>query len=183
MQNLLNAGTILGVTFGVGAAVLFLMPFLKKKNIKVDEVIKKLDSVLDGADAAIIVADKILPVNPILDVLKTLENYTRIGVDQAEQLCIDSKLSKDERNAKSKETTYAALKLLKVEVTPDVEKIIDGIIEAEVLALGHKDLTEAEKQAQLQQLQTQATQLQTDNTQLKQTITKIQGAVQVAAVQ
>ncbi|MBX4266520.1 hypothetical protein [Clostridium estertheticum] len=181
MQNLLNVGTILGVAFGIGTAVLFLMPFLKKKNIKVDEIINKLDSVLDGADAAIIVADKILPANPILDILKTLEKYTRIGVDQAEQLCIDSKLSKDERNAKSKETTYAALKLLKVEVTPDVVKIVDGVIEAEVLALGHKDLTEAEKQTQLQQVQLQATQLQTENTQLKQTIATIQGAVQVVA--
>ena len=181
MQNLLNVGTILGVTFGVGAAVLFLMPFLKKKNVKVDEVLKKMDTVLNGADAFITVADKILPVNPIVDILKVVEKYARIGVNQAEQLFIASKLGKDERNAKSKETIYAALKLLNIKVTPGIEKIVDGAIEAEVLALGHKDLTEAEKQAQLQQVQAQATQLQTENVQLKQTITTIQGAVQVVA--
>ena len=181
MQNLLNVGTILGVALGIGAAVLFLMPFLKRKNIKVDEVIKKMDAVLDGADAVINVADGILPVNPIVDVLESICKYAHIGVDQAEQLYIASKLGKDERNAKSKETTYAALKLLKVEVTPDVKKIVDAVIEAEVLALGHKDLTESEKQVQLQQLQVQTTQLQTDNTKLKQTIATIQGAVQIVA--
>ena len=181
MQNLLNVGTIIGVAFGVGAAVLFLMPFLKKKNIKVDEVIKKMDAVLDGADAVITVADGILPVNPVVDILETISKYARIGVHQAEQLYIASQLPKDERNTKSKETTYAALKLLKVDVTPDVIKIVDGAIEAEVLALGHKDLTETEKQAQLQQVQAQATQLQSANTQLKQTIATIQGAVQVVA--
>ena len=180
MQNLLNVGTILGVTFGVGAAVLFLMPFLKKKNIKADEVIKKMDTVLTGADAFITVADKILPVNPIVDILKVVEKYARIGVHQAEQLFIASKLGEDERYVKSKETIYAALKLLNVEVTLDVVKIVDGAIEAEVLALGHKDLTEAEKQVQLQQVQAQATQLQTENVQLKQTITTIQGVVHVA---
>ncbi len=180
MQNLLNVGTILGATFGVGAAVLFLMPFLKKKNIKVDEVIKKIDAVLDGTDAIITVADKILPVNPIVDILKVVEKYAHIGVHQAEQLFIASKLGEDERYVKSKETIYAALKLLNIKVTPGIEKIVDGAIEAEVLALGHKDLTEAEKQAQLQQVQAQATQLQTENAQLKQTITTIQGAVQVA---
>ena len=181
MQNLFNVGTILGVALGIGAAVIFLMPFLKKKNIKVNEVIKKMDAVLDGADAVINVADGILPVNPIVDVLGTISKYARIGVNQAEQLYITSQLPKDERNIKSKETTYAALELLKVEVTPNVKKIVDGAIEAEVLALGHKDLTEVEKQTQFQQVQAQATQLQTENIQLKQTIATIQGAVQVVS--
>lgn len=180
MQNLLNVGTILGVALGIGAAVLFLFPFLKEKNIKADEIIKKMDTVLNGADTIINVADTILPTNPIVDVLKVVEKYAHIGVHQAEQLFIASQLPKDERNAKSKETIYAALKLLNVEVTSDVIKIVDGAIEAETLALGHKDLTETEKQAQLQQVQAQATQLQAENTQLKQTITTIQGAVQVA---
>ena len=181
MQNLLNVGTILGVTSGVVATMLVLFPLLKKKSVKVEEVLKKVDAVLDGTDAVITVADTILPVNPVFDTLKVVGKYAHIGVQQAEQLYINSKLSKEERNAKSKEIIYAALKLLDIEPTQGIDTIIDGTIEAETLALGHKDLTEAEKQAQLQQVQIQATQLQTENAQLKETITTIQGAVQVVA--
>ncbi|MPQ32426.1 hypothetical protein E4V42_13390 [Clostridium estertheticum] len=180
MQNLLNVGTILGVTLGVVTTMLVLFPLLKKKGIKVDEVLQKVDMALNGADAVITVADKIMPVNPVLDTLKVVEKYGHIGVHQAEQLCINSKLGKDERNAKSKETIYAALKLLNIEPTEEIDTIINGIIEAETLALGHKNLTEVEKQAQLQKVQARATQLQTENVQLKQTIATIQGAVQVA---
>ncbi|GCD13306.1 hypothetical protein [Clostridium tagluense] len=181
MQNLLNVGTILAVAFGIGAATLFLLPLLKKKGVKIDEVLEKAEIVLGGGQAIINAADKLLPGNPTVDILNLAEKYAIIGVHQAEQLYIKSKLGKNERNTKSKETIAAALKLLNIEVTADVETVINGVIEAECLALGHKDLTETEKQSQLQQFQVQASQLQAENTQLKQTIATIQGAVQVAA--
>ncbi|APC41042.1 hypothetical protein [Clostridium estertheticum] len=180
MQNLLNVGTVLGVTLGVVATMLVLFPLIKRKDVKVDEVLQKVDVALNGAGAVIAVADKIMPVNPAFDILKVVEKYVHVGVHQAEQLCINSKLGKDERNAKSKEIIYAALKLLNIEPTEEIDTIINGTIEAETLALGHKDLTEVEKQAQLQKVQVRASQLQVENVQLKQTIATIQGAVQVA---
>lgn len=177
MSNLLNAGTVLGVTLVIGAIFLILFPYLKKKNVKVDEVLQKTDMVLDGVNTVVGVADKLLPGNPAVSILKTIEKYAHVAVNQAEQLYITSQLAKDQRNIKAKETIYSTLKLLNVEITPEVEKIIDGAIEAEVLALGHKDKSEEEKAAEKENLQKQLADVTIENNQLKQTLTQIQSTV------
>lgn len=177
IQMLLIGGVVGGVIGFLGA-----IPYLKKKGIDTEDVLKKTDVVLDGADVVIGIADKIMPMNPIVSILKIVDKYVHIGVSQAEQLYLTSLLPKDERNAKARETIYAALNLLKINRTPEMERIIDGAIETEVLALGHKEPSEAEKEVEKQALKTQVTQLTTERDTLKNTINTITTAASTAQV-
>ena len=46
-------------------------------------------------------------------------------------------LKPDERKDAARAFVVDALKLTKTEITPEIERLIDGAIEAEVLTLGH----------------------------------------------
>lgn len=139
MSNINVLFIILGTGIGVITSVAILLPLLKKKGINADDILKKADTAIDGADGVIQIADKIIPNNPAINILKVVEKYAKIGVGQAEQMYIASNLNGDERNTKAKDTVYTALDLMGIQKTPQIEKIIDGTVEAEVLALGHKE--------------------------------------------
>ena len=145
MSNVNLLFAILGTGIGVVTSVAVFLPLLKKKGVNTGEILKKADTALDGANGVIQIADKIIPNNPAINILKAVEKYAKIGVGQAEQMYIASNLNGDERNAKAKDTIYAALDLLGVQKTPQIQKIVDGTVEAEVLALGHKDDKAPEK--------------------------------------
>lgn len=114
------------------------LPLFIKKGIDAGEYIKNTNSIVDKAEMLIDAADMIFPGNPAINILKLIEDWVKKGVHGAEQLYIASQLSSDERKEKAKETIYAVFKLVNIKITPELEKIIDGSIEAEVLALGHK---------------------------------------------
>lgn len=139
MNNATIIGITLLVTLGIMGVVVGLMPILAKKGINVNEVLEKTDMVVYGVGTAVGIADKLFPNNPTVDIVAKIQNYARLGVHEAEQLYIASYLNKNERNVKAKDTIYAALKLLNIERNAEIDTIIDGAIEAECLALGHKE--------------------------------------------
>ena len=61
-----------------------------------------------------------------------------VGVGQAEQLYNIGQLEPGERKDAARQYVTQAVALMGVEVTPEVTKLIDGAIEAEVLNLRHK---------------------------------------------
>lgn len=142
MINLSNSLTILCAVLVVVTCVVALVsvgiPALTKKGVNVGKYIKTADTVVDKASTIIKASDEMLPNNPIIGTIKLIEKWAQIGVNYAEQLYNTSQLEKDERNAKAKEQVYTVLKMLKIDASPEIDKIIDGAIEAEVLALGHK---------------------------------------------
>lgn len=182
MLNLSNSLTIVCAVLVIITCVVVLVnvgiPALTKKGVDLDKYIKTADAVVDKAGALIQASDSLLPNNPIVNTVKIIEKWAKVGVDYAEQLYNTSKLDKEARNDKAKEQVYAVLKLLGVETTPEIDKIIDGAIEAEVLALGHTPVDIKQYQEAQQQLQAQNTQLQQENTQLKETINSVQTTVQ-----
>lgn len=192
MSSIILVSCVIGIAVGMGATVLFMFPILKKKGVKTEEILQKVDKGLDATDGVLKIAEGILPDNKAIDVLEKIQKYAKMGVNQAEQLCIASTLPADQRNAKAKDTIYAALQLAGIDKTPEVDKVVDGALEAEVLALGHapvdvKLLQDAKSQleaqnAQLQtekgQLQDSNAQLKNENDQLKQTIQTVTTAVQ-----
>lgn len=163
------------VTIGINIGI----PALKNRGIDVKKYIDGADTVIEKANTIIEATDSILPNNPIVNTIKVVEKWAKIGVDYAEQLYNTSKIEKDGRNDKAKEQVYTALKLLGLEITPDIDKIIDGTIEAEVLALGHTPVDIKQYKEVQQQLQTQNDQLQQENAQFKQVINSVQTTVQV----
>ncbi len=113
------------------------LPFFINKGINSGAYIKTVNDAVDKAGVVMDAADKILPGNAAINTLKLIENWAQKGVHGAEQLYIASQLHPDKRKEKAEETIYAALELANINTTPELKKIVDGAIEAEVLALGH----------------------------------------------
>lgn len=170
--NLLMVITTIGTTFGIVGTVIGAISYLSKK-VNVEKTIRNVEKGLTAADGVLTVASELLPGNSIVNALKIVDKYAHVGVNQAEQLYLTSQLPADQRNTKAKETIYAALTAANIVVTPEIEKIIDGAIETEVLALGHKTPTEAEKAAQLANVQEENTKLTQENQALSQKISNI----------
>lgn len=137
-NTMITIGITLIVTLCVMGIIVGLMPMLAKKGIKVNEVLDKTGMVVEGVGTAVGVANKLFPNNSTIDIVAKIQNYARLGVHEAEQLYIASYLDKNERKVKAKDTIYAALKLLNIERNAEIDTIIEGAIEAECLALGHK---------------------------------------------
>ncbi|WP_238886378.1 hypothetical protein [Clostridium sp. YIM B02551] len=168
--------------------MLILAPILNKKGINVEEEFQNTDKILNGIDKVVDVAKMIVPNSPIVNIIDKVQEYAYQGVHAVEQLYISSKLTADERNAAAKDSVHNVLNLLGVEITPEIEKVIDNCIEAEVLALGHKEEASKIVQANLevanQQLQTKINEqlqinqtLQSENRLLKDKVTQMQNVV------
>lgn len=171
-NNVLMLISTISITWGILGTLIGVIPYLKNKGINVQDTIQNVDKGLTAADGILNVATELLPGNSIVNALKIVDKYAHVGVNQAEQLYLTSQLSEDQRNAKAKETIQAALTAANITVTPELEKIIDGAIETEVLALGHKIPTEAEQAAKVAEIENENNQLKIKNAQLQQTISQ-----------
>lgn len=147
MKNLLNNSIILLafiliVVTGVLVSIIIFIPKLIKKGVKIDKYIDTANNVLTKIDPILSVANEVLPNNPALKIIDLIDSRAKEAVAAAEQMYISTQLTADQRKAKAKELVTIALTTVGIKVTPDIEKIIDGAIEAEVFALGHADSTQ-----------------------------------------
>ncbi|WPC40606.1 bZIP transcription factor [Clostridium sp. JS66] len=170
---------MLGVVMGVLGIMLIVVPALKKNGINGEANLKKIQEVVGASDAAIKAVDGILPGNKAVGILKVIEKWAIIAVGHAQQLYYTKSIDKDERKKVAQDVIYKMLRELNVELTESRQYLINAAIENAVNDLGHTDSTEAEKQAQKQELQTKVIQLTTENTNLKNTINDITNAVSI----
>ena len=168
---------ILLVVTAIMVAIIVVLPKIVAKGVDVAKSINTAQNALNTSDAIIKIADTLMPNNPAIDILKTIETYAVKAVNGSEQLYLASKLAADERNAKAKEIVVSALNVLNVTVTPDIQTVIDGTIEAEVLALPKVATSDVQKQAEKVALQTANTELTAQNTQLNQSLASLKNAV------
>ncbi|QAT40815.1 hypothetical protein [Clostridium sp. JN-9] len=173
---------VFGITVGVGASALVLLPLLKKKGVKVEEIAGKVDKAMNMADSVLQVADKIVPNNPVVKTLDVIETYAKKGAGCAEQLYLTSKLDGEARSDKAKDTVYNALEIAGITVTPEIDQLIKDTIESEVLLLGHKPVDVKEQQEAAKAIQAKNDALVQENAQLKQTINTVQSTVAATSV-
>ncbi|MEY8001776.1 bZIP transcription factor [Clostridium sp. Mt-5] len=188
MTNLNILFIILGLTVGVGATVLILLPFLKKKGVNTADVLQKVDTGLQEVKKYTDAAKALVPGNKFLNILSVIEKYAEIGVGQAAQLNVSSQLPADQRKKSAEDYVYNVLNKLGIEVDDNIKTIVSGVIENKVYDLKtpeeKKSAQQTATQTQVSQLQTQNSQLQSEKTQLqqeneklKQTIASIQSTV------
>lgn len=144
MSNLLNNSVILLVFIlivvtCVLVSIIVIIPKLTKNGIKVDGYINTVNNVLTKIDPILSIVNQVFPNDPAMKIIDFIDNIAKKAVDAAEQMYISTQLPKDQRNAKAKELIDAALTASGVKVTPEIEKIIDGAIESEVMTLGHAE--------------------------------------------
>lgn len=155
-----------------------LIPTLKKKNDNIEKGIDTAKTIVNETGNIIEFADSILPDNKVVNILQIIEIWTKKAVDCAEQLYKTSKLEKDERNNKAKEQIYALIEMLNIKRTTEIDKIIDGTIEAEVFALGHTPADIKQLHENQQQLKIENVKLLQENTQYKEAMNSVQTTVQ-----
>jgi len=115
-----------------------IFPMLKRKGVDVDELLDKTNAALEVASKAFDTVKPFLPDGAGIDAFDRILEAAQVGVGNAEQLYKVGKLRGDERKQAAKNYVYDTLKLMEVEVTPEVERLVDGAIENNVLDLGHK---------------------------------------------
>ena len=172
MTNLTILFTIIGLAIGVGATVLVLLPYLKKKGVDTGEILGKVDAGLKEVRKYTDAAKSISPGNKFLNILSIIEHYAEIGVGQAAQLNISSQLPADQRKKSAEDYVYSVLQKLGIEVDDNVRTIVSGVIESKVYELKSpeekKSAGQTATQTQISQLQTQNSQLQSERTKLQQ---------------
>ena len=133
MNNVQTLVVVLAViVFAFGGVLGFVLPLLKRRGVDVE-------AVMDGIKDALATSNGIWQtVQPFLTELPGAGTFDRIldaanvGVANAEQLLNAGKLEKGERKDAARQYVKDTLGILGVEVTPEVERLVDGAIEAEV---------------------------------------------------
>ena len=164
MNNIIQLISIIGITLAAGFTIGHFHS--SKKNNNLEKIFNNSNKVIESVDSIIKIADTIAPNNPVLNIIKIIEKYAKVGVHHSEQLYINSKLESNERKNKAKETIYSVLKELNINITPNISKIIDGAIEAEVLALGHAPVD-------IKKVTEENEKLKKENSDLKEKVTTI----------
>ena len=90
------------------------------------------------ASAVIAVLKWLLPENPVVNTADRIISYAKIGVGNAEQLYMVNQITGPERKEEASEFVYSALNAAKIRRNAEIDEMVNGAIEAAVLALGHK---------------------------------------------
>jgi len=135
MNNAYTLLITLGTVAFVAVVLVAFLPLLRRKGIDTKGIIDKAAATLEKLGAA---ASLIKPFVPGLAMFDGILTACGTAVNMAEQLWLTGQI-KDKEKRKGAATDYVkrTLKLIGVEVTPEIDKLIDATIEAEVLKLGH----------------------------------------------
>ena len=116
-------------------AVCFAIPALVKKGINLSGIIAGSGNVLDAAGVVVDSVQTFLPDNPGLCIVERIIDYAKEAVKAAEQIYLASDMKTDERKQAAYDQVVTALGYAGVEITPEIENIINTSIEAAVFAL------------------------------------------------
>ncbi|XOQ49636.1 MAG: hypothetical protein ACFWUM_12165 [Eubacteriales bacterium] len=126
---------IIGIVGGMALTSAVLIPLLEKKGVQTEQIIasaqaglRTADIILDGVQAA-------LPGLPGVAVVDKVVELAGKSVNAAEQMNKSNQISADQRKATAVQLVKDYLTAANVEITPDMEKIIDGAVEAAVFVL------------------------------------------------
>lgn len=128
---------VVGLVIGVAATIGIVIPLLKKKGIDIEKYLSEANDTVVKVDEVFDTIKPFLPQVPAIGIIDKVLEYTKLGVDKAEQLYHIGQIQANQRKQEAKNFILDALKLAKIDVTPELDKVIDGAIEASVMALGH----------------------------------------------
>lgn len=137
MENINTILLIYAVAASIAAVGALIVPKLKKHGVNVPTALEVAQVGIAGADQITDILKAVFPNNAVVNIADKIIDYGVIGVKKAEQLYHINEITGDERKAEAEKFVYDALLLAGVERTPAIDKIVDGSVEAAVLALGH----------------------------------------------
>lgn len=133
----ISISILFGVIGGVFGTIIFLFPYLKSKGINIKPVLADIKNFIDTSGKLINAASGIMPSNKALSTVKTIEEWAKIAVGDAEQLYHSGDICKEERAKVAENVVYSVLKEMNIEIDGNKESIINAAIQNAVNDLGH----------------------------------------------
>lgn len=115
--------------------IALLIPYLIKRGVNVSGAIAGTGEVLNTADLVVDGLIGMFPGQAALTVVDKIIEYAKQAVRAAEQMYKATQIEAEQRKAEATKIIYECLKVADIEVTPDMEKVVTGLVEAAVLAL------------------------------------------------
>ena len=129
MDNL-TLGIIIGAICAFIVSLLIVLPLLKKKGIPISSLVSSANHVLSGTDQAIQSAEKVLPTIPALFIVDKIVEWAQVAVNFADQVYNSGKIDRCQRKDEAICFLKDAIISSGMEITPEIQKLIDGSIEA-----------------------------------------------------
>ena len=124
--------TVLTIGFGSVIIICLLLPYLQRKGVHVDTIIAEAKAVTAKISGMAEIITPFIAQAEVADISAKIISYATVGTNMAEQLYKIGELPKDERNEASINYVTDALQIAGVEITPEVERLTEGAIEAAV---------------------------------------------------
>ena len=131
---------IVAVIFVVAFALIlkYVLPYLKKRDIDLDKILAKTNSAIANADKVLELVRPFMADSPAIAAADYVRSIVREGVLNAEQLNHIGKLPDGERETEARKYIANALGYVNIAVTPELQAVIDGSLQANVFGIGHK---------------------------------------------
>lgn len=135
----MNSTEIILVALAITAAVAVIAPLvtaaLLKKGINLQPVLEKAQSGLDVMQKVVDGISEMAPATPGISTIDKTIGWADKAVEASEQLLNSQQITADQRKANAVGLVESFLKADGITVTPELEEVIDGAVEAAVLAL------------------------------------------------
>jgi len=127
------------IVLGGISIVVWVIPTLKKKNIDVEKLASKTETVLNAIEPVVAIAQDIPVLSGGAKLIELFRQYALSGAKAAEQLGKNGSLTtNEEKFSAAQQTVYAALTELKITPTENQKKLIDDFIQEAVNDLPSK---------------------------------------------
>jgi hypothetical protein len=111
------------------------LPSLKRRGLDVEVFVVQAKESLATANKTLDIIRPFMANISSIDLLDRIFEAATIGVENAEQLCKIGTLQPNERKEAARKYVLDSVKLVGVTITPEVERLIDGAIEANVFEI------------------------------------------------
>jgi len=135
MENLRVVLLIVGIVFLVFVLLRYGFAFLYKKGVDVSGALHVAEDSVDAADKIVDALISVVPENSYLKIIDRVIGWAREAVQRSEQLYKISAIEEGQRKTEAEKYIYEILELSKIEITPELKKVVDGSIEAAVFIL------------------------------------------------
>jgi len=138
MTNTQTLIIVLAIVVGFGVITAIVLPFLKKKGIDTGKYLDKANDALSTMNSTLAILRPFIAQGDNMAAVDKLLSHVDKAVGNAEQLYKLDKLPAEEREAAARKYIADTAQVFGVEMTPEVNALIDGAIQASVNALGHE---------------------------------------------
>jgi len=135
MENWGIVFLIVGIVLLVFVLLRYGFAFLHKKGVDISGALNVAENGVDAADKIVDALISVVPENYYLKIIDRVIVWAKEAVQRSEQLYKISAIEEDQRKTEAEKYIYEILELSKIEITPELKKVVDGSIEAAVFAL------------------------------------------------